>query len=133
MLKQEWRDPMSDYISSIQRVPAGQSAKPVEQGMPETGRPAPAAEPKVAETKTAEVKAAESQAAKAKEAAASEEARAALPIKEMSNVHLKYSVNPDTKELTVLVIDRASHKVIRTIPSEELSKLKQGDLFQLSS
>ncbi len=48
-----------------------------------------------------------------------------------TDVHLKFQVDDDTKEITVLILDRISKEVIRTIPPEELSNLRAGDLFEL--
>lgn len=47
------------------------------------------------------------------------------------DVHLKFQVDSDTNEITILILDRESKQVLRTIPPEELSKLRAGDLFEL--
>jgi uncharacterized FlaG/YvyC family protein len=47
------------------------------------------------------------------------------------DVHLKFQVDSDTDEITILILDKESKQVIRTIPPEELSKLRAGDLFEL--
>ncbi|KPL71401.1 hypothetical protein ADN00_17030 [Ornatilinea apprima] len=47
------------------------------------------------------------------------------------NVQLKFKVDAETNDVTILILDRQSHRVIRTIPSEEISKLKEGDLVEL--
>jgi len=47
------------------------------------------------------------------------------------NVRLHFRVDPKTHEVTVLMVDKASHRVIRSIPPEEIGKLKEGDLVEL--
>ncbi|NMC54102.1 MAG: flagellar protein FlaG [Chloroflexi bacterium] len=47
------------------------------------------------------------------------------------NVQLKFKVDAETNDVTILILDRQSHRVIRTIPSEEILKLKEGDLVEL--
>lgn len=44
---------------------------------------------------------------------------------------LKFMVDEKTSDVTILILDRASHKVVRTIPPEEMTKLDPGDLLQL--
>jgi uncharacterized FlaG/YvyC family protein len=123
------RDPMSESISAIQKVGYDLVGKPVETANQENARTAAAAETKATDT----AKAAELQAAKAQDVAQQAKSRTDLPLKEMTDVSLKYRVDAETKELTVLVIDKSSHKVIRTIPSEELKKFREGDLLELTS
>jgi uncharacterized FlaG/YvyC family protein len=48
-----------------------------------------------------------------------------------SDVSLEFKVDPDNQDVTVLILDKKSRKVIRTIPPEELSKLREGDLVEL--
>lgn len=48
-----------------------------------------------------------------------------------SDIHLQFLVDNETKEVTVLILDRASRRVIRTIPPTELNNLKEGDLVSL--
>lgn len=50
----------------------------------------------------------------------------------LSEVRLHFKVDPVTHEVTVLVLDRTTRKVIRTIPPEELAKLQQGELLELT-
>jgi hypothetical protein len=47
------------------------------------------------------------------------------------NVQLKFQVDNQTHEVTVLVLDRASRQVVRTIPAEEIRKFRNGDLLEL--
>jgi uncharacterized FlaG/YvyC family protein len=120
---------MSENISAIQKVGYDPVGKPVEAANSENTR----AQAPTVESKAAEVKAADVQAAKVQEAAQQAKSKSDLPLKEMADVSLKYRVDAETKELTVLVIDKSSHKVIRTIPSEELKTFREGDLLELTS
>jgi len=47
------------------------------------------------------------------------------------DVRLKFIVDSKTKDVTVLVLDKTSHQIIRTIPTEELKKLTRGDLVSI--
>jgi uncharacterized FlaG/YvyC family protein len=47
------------------------------------------------------------------------------------DVNLKFMVDADTKNVTILVVDRSSKEVVRTIPPEEMSRLDPGELLQL--
>jgi uncharacterized FlaG/YvyC family protein len=49
----------------------------------------------------------------------------------LSSVHLQFKVDTKTQDVTVLVLDKATQKVLRTIPPEEMSKLQAGDLLEL--
>lgn len=44
------------------------------------------------------------------------------------DVRLKFIVDSKTNDVTVLVLDRASRQIIRTIPNDELKNLTRGDL-----
>jgi hypothetical protein len=55
----------------------------------------------------------------------------ATPLTHMAEISLRYKVDTKTNDLTVFVIDRASRRVLRTIPPEEINQLKVGDLIQL--
>lgn len=47
------------------------------------------------------------------------------------NIRMRFEVEPETKQVTVFIIDKQSQKVIRTIPADELEKMQQGDLLEL--
>lgn len=79
-----------------------QSAKPAEAQQVE--------ESKVSEAKTSETK--------------------STPVK-TSDVQLRFIVNGETNDITVLVVDRENQKIIRAIPPEELNQFNQGDLLSL--
>jgi hypothetical protein len=56
---------------------------------------------------------------------------ASLPVSNMDNVSLRFRVDEKTKNITVFIVDRASKRVLRSIPPEELNKLQAGDLLEL--
>jgi uncharacterized FlaG/YvyC family protein len=47
------------------------------------------------------------------------------------DVQMMFQVDEKTKDLTVFILDRSSKEVIRTIPPDEVNKLKAGDLVSL--
>ncbi|NTU61608.1 MAG: flagellar protein FlaG [Caldiserica bacterium] len=47
------------------------------------------------------------------------------------DVRLKFIVDGKTNDVTVLVLDKASRQIIRTIPTDELKNLTQGDLVSI--
>jgi len=47
------------------------------------------------------------------------------------DVRLKFIVDSKTNDVTVLVLDKASRQIIRTIPTDELNNLTQGDLVTI--
>jgi uncharacterized FlaG/YvyC family protein len=53
-------------------------------------------------------------------------------VTSLSDVRLHFKVDPTTHEVTVLVLDKTTQKVIRTIPPEELAQLQQGELLELA-
>jgi uncharacterized FlaG/YvyC family protein len=58
-------------------------------------------------------------------------ASAADSPKSMSQFSLKFQVDQKTNEVTVLILDRSTHKVVRTIPPEEMKNMDPGKLLQL--
>lgn len=44
------------------------------------------------------------------------------------DVRLKFIVDAKTNDVTVLVLDKTSRQIIRTIPTDELKNLTRGDL-----
>lgn len=49
----------------------------------------------------------------------------------IANFSLEFQVDDTTNDVTIYVVDRASHEVVRTIPPEELNNLNPGDLLQM--
>jgi len=56
----------------------------------------------------------------------------APPIPQSTKTKLKFQVDRESNEVTVLILDARSHEVIRTVPPEELSELSPGELINLS-
>jgi hypothetical protein len=73
----------------------------------------------------------EKAAAAPRRSEAGESAASPSPQPRTSDVVLRFNVDRETHEVTVYIMDRASRQIIRTIPPEELSKLKAGDLIEL--
>lgn len=48
-----------------------------------------------------------------------------------SNVSLKFIVDKESNNITVLVLDKSNNKIIRAIPPEELNNFQEGDLLSL--
>lgn len=47
------------------------------------------------------------------------------------NLALRFRVDPDTHSVTVLLVDQATKRIVRSVPPEELQKLNSGDLVHL--
>jgi uncharacterized FlaG/YvyC family protein len=96
-------------VSKVGQVDFGAGAVQVESSQPveETTKPAAvASQEKAAETKSTD---------------------ANSPVLN-GDVRLKFIVDSKTNDVTVLVLDKTSRQIIRTIPNDELKKLTQGDL-----
>ena len=46
---------------------------------------------------------------------------------------VRFRVEEDSNDVTILLVDRLSNKVVRTIPPEAIKKLPPGELFQYSA
>ena len=57
------------------------------------------------------------------------------PDKKWSNplvdVMLKFKVDAKTNEVSIMVVDRVTHKLVRTIPPEDMTKMDPGELLEL--
>ena len=53
--------------------------------------------------------------------------------KNMSNISIHFDVDEETKRLIVIVTDRESGRVLRTIPASEMEKMQAGDLLKLKA
>ncbi len=51
--------------------------------------------------------------------------------KNLSNISIHFNVDEETNHLVVVVTERKSGRVIRTIPASELEKMQAGDLLKL--
>jgi uncharacterized FlaG/YvyC family protein len=49
----------------------------------------------------------------------------------LGEVSLKFEIDSETHDVTILLLDRTSQRVVRTIPPDEMSKLNPGELLQL--
>lgn len=49
----------------------------------------------------------------------------------LPDVSLHFKIDAKTNDVTVFVLDKNTKKVLRTIPPEELAKLRQGELLEL--
>lgn len=50
-----------------------------------------------------------------------------------SNVSVNFRINNETNELTVFVVDRSSHRVLRSIPISEFYKMPAGELLKMAA
>jgi uncharacterized FlaG/YvyC family protein len=53
--------------------------------------------------------------------------------KSVSNVSIHFEVDDETNQLTIFVVDKQSKRVLRSIPTSELSKLQAGELLKLTA
>ena len=53
--------------------------------------------------------------------------------KNLSNISIHFNVDDETNRLIVVVTERKSGRVIRTIPASELEKMQAGDLLRLTA
>ncbi len=51
----------------------------------------------------------------------------------LSNVSIHFRVDQETNDVTIFIVDRKSRKVLRSIPANELEKLKIGELLKLTA
>lgn len=47
------------------------------------------------------------------------------------DLRLQFRVDPKTNDIVVLMIDRATRRVVRAIPPQELAKFDKGQLLEL--
>jgi uncharacterized FlaG/YvyC family protein len=48
-----------------------------------------------------------------------------------NDISLQFKVDPKTEKVTILILDRASDKVVRSIPPEDIDKMSPGEIMQL--
>jgi uncharacterized FlaG/YvyC family protein len=48
-----------------------------------------------------------------------------------TDITLKFKIDEETNDVTILMLDRETRKVVRTIPPEEMTKLDPGQLLEL--
>jgi hypothetical protein len=49
----------------------------------------------------------------------------------LGNISLHFKVDSETNQITVMILDKATRRVLRTIPPDEVTKLQAGDLLSL--
>lgn len=59
-----------------------------------------------------------------------EEKQSLLPVTN-ADTFLRFMVDKKTNDITVYIVDRASNRVMRSIPPNEVNNLKAGDLLKL--
>ena len=65
--------------------------------------------------------------------AARQKESASVLARDLSAVTIHFRVDEETNDVTVYVVDRKSRRVLRSIPANELHKLKAGDLLKLTA
>ena len=118
---------MTDQISGLNRA----NQITVEKGIdPNVVARAAAANPKAVEVYGGKAAA---PVEKARETADKprEEPKEQTGLANMANTRLVFRVDEKTNDVTVLIYDKATDKVVRTIPPDELKNLQQGELVRL--
>jgi len=54
------------------------------------------------------------------------------PLNNLTNTALRFQVDDKTNEVTIMIVDKASDKVMRTIPPEAIKKIPPGELFEFT-
>lgn len=49
----------------------------------------------------------------------------------LGDVTLRFEIDSQTHDVTILILDKASRRVVRTIPPEEMARMDPGELLQL--
>lgn len=114
---------MSDQISGLNHLNRANPEKPLDP-LPVQARTA-AAYPKAADGPGGKPSpAAEKPQAEPKETAG---------LANMANVRLEFRVNEKTNDVTVVIYDKTTDHVVRTIPQEEMKNLRSGDLVRMGA
>ncbi|KPL84110.1 hypothetical protein SE15_02725 [Thermanaerothrix daxensis] len=53
------------------------------------------------------------------------------PARSSAEIALRFQVDPQTRQVTVFVLDKTHRHVIRTIPPEEMARLRAGEIIDL--
>lgn len=53
--------------------------------------------------------------------------------KHLANISIHFNVDEETNRLVVIVSERETGRIIRTIPASEFEKLQAGDLLKLTA
>ena len=54
-------------------------------------------------------------------------------INNLTNISIHFNVEQETNRLIVIVTDRQTGQIVRTIPASELEKMQAGDLLKLTA
>jgi len=76
--------------------------------------------------------AAKAPAPAAKASPQADQARTSVPLAQDERISVQFELNRQTNHVTVYIVDRASKRVLRSIPPDELNKLQPGDLVELT-
>lgn len=49
----------------------------------------------------------------------------------LGDVTLRFEIDSQTHDVTILILDKTSQRVVRTIPPEEMARMDPGELLQL--
>lgn len=52
-------------------------------------------------------------------------------MRPLGDVTLRFEIDRQTHDVTILILDKASQKVVRTIPPDEMARMDPGELLQL--
>jgi uncharacterized FlaG/YvyC family protein len=113
---------------AAQNQPAGQAA--LAQPNQASGQPTPVVKDPVSTPKS--VDAAQKEAATVEAKAKTESkpiSQAQIPLVSRET-NLKFQVDEKTHEVTIMIMDRATNKVITTIPPDKIKDVPPGDLLQ---
>jgi len=48
-----------------------------------------------------------------------------------TDITLKFKIDEKTQDVTILILNRSTRQLVRTIPPEEMNKIEPGDLLEL--
>ena len=95
-------------------------------------RTAPAGHDPAAQHPAVKMQASPEAASAAKPEAAHKLQPASRPEKiSLLDISLRYQIDEKTQDVTLLILDRSSRKVIRSIPPEDMTKMDPGELLEL--
>ncbi len=85
----------------------------------------------IAHTNTSSIPEKDSKVAQAKDTNENLKKLTEKYAKPLGDMSLKFKINEETHDVTVIIIDNSSKEVVRTIPPEEMAKINAGELLQL--
>ena len=117
-------------VPGAPEAPAGKENLPVAPAAAEADKRRPASE---ASPDSPAARLVSQAAAQQAQAAQEKAAKTNQPISRGDNVVVRFRVDHQTNDVTVFIVDRASKRVLRSIPPEEVGKLQAGDLLELTA